>query len=147
MTHAQRGHHSTHSQAAGEAHPSIPLHLPVTSIDKSVARRGGKVVLTSAHCVTWESCCRLYWHFAEIWCRAWSTWLFYLRVKREMLRPGAAVTKRLKGQKEWYKYLCNVLPHSSNDMNVNESEYVKCHFWKMFKHLHRFMSLKIQKYK
>lgn len=64
MTHAQRGHHSTHSQAAGEAHPSIPLHLPVTSIDKSVARRGGKVLLTSAHCVTWESWRRLYWHFA-----------------------------------------------------------------------------------
>ena len=39
MTHAQRGLQSTDSQAAGEAHPSIPLHLPMTSSDKSVPKR------------------------------------------------------------------------------------------------------------
>lgn len=60
MTHAQRGHHSAGSRAAGEARPSIPHHLPMTSIDKNSSQRGLKVVLTpahwhSAHCVTWES--------------------------------------------------------------------------------------------
>lgn len=94
MTHAQRGHHSTHSQAAGEAHPSIPLHLPVTSIDKSVARRGGKVVLTSAHCVTWESCRRLYRHFAKIWLvMVDQHYMFYLRVKK-----GNVTTRRCSNE-------------------------------------------------
>lgn len=60
MTHAQHGHHSTDSKAAGEAHPSIPLHLPMTSIDKNGSKRGGKAVLTPARCVNKESDVEVY---------------------------------------------------------------------------------------
>lgn len=42
-------------QPAGEAHPSIPRHPTMTSIDKSRSKRGDKVILSPSHCVTWES--------------------------------------------------------------------------------------------
>lgn len=54
MTYVQFGHHYTDSQFAGEAHPSILFPLSTTSIDKSVSKRGRKVVLTHAHFHTWE---------------------------------------------------------------------------------------------